>query len=82
MIIKHVVITEKSSLAMEEKNELQFVVDIGANKSQVMNEIEDRFDVTVLSVRTTITPKGEKKAFATLSETDSADALITKMGVL
>ncbi|OFV67424.1 MAG: Ribosomal protein L23 [Candidatus Syntrophoarchaeum caldarius] len=82
MIIKHVVVTEKSNLAMEEKNELQFIVDISANKSQIINEIEDRFDVTVLSVRTAITPRGEKKAYVTLSEADSADALITKMGVL
>jgi ribosomal protein L23 len=82
MIIKHVIVTEKSTLAMERNNELQFIVDVGAKKSQVVSEIEDLFDVTVIGVRTTVTPKGEKKAFVTLSEADSADAVITKMRVL
>ncbi|MCW7075846.1 MAG: 50S ribosomal protein L23 [Candidatus Syntropharchaeales archaeon] len=82
MIIKHVIVTEKSTLAMERNNELQFIVDIGAKKSQIASEIEDLFDVTVASVRTAVTPKGEKKAFVSLSKADSADTVITKMGVL
>ncbi len=82
MIIKHVIITEKSTLAMERDNELQFVVDVNTDKSHIRSDIENLFDVTVVGVRTTLTPQGEKKAFVTLSEADSADAVITKMGVL
>ncbi|HDM35923.1 MAG TPA: 50S ribosomal protein L23 [Candidatus Syntrophoarchaeum butanivorans] len=82
MILKHVIITEKSSAAMEQRNELQFIVDNRATKSQIRDEIENLFDVRVVSVRTTITPKGEKKAFVTLSDADSAEDVITKMGVL
>ena len=82
MILKHVIITEKSTAAMEQRNELQFIVDNRATKSQIRDEIENLFDVRVVSVRTTITPKGEKKAFVTLSDADSAEDVITKMGVL
>ena len=82
MIIKHVIITEKSTLAMERDNELQFIVDVNVDKSHIRSDIENLFDVTVVGVRTTLTPQGNKKAFVTLSEADSADAVITKMGVL
>ncbi len=52
------VITEKSTLMAEEKNQYTFEVDMRANKIQIKDAVERIFDVDVLDVRTLIvTPK-------------------------
>ncbi|MHC1566706.1 MAG: 50S ribosomal protein L23 [Candidatus Syntropharchaeia archaeon] len=80
MIIKHVYAKEKSDALMEH-NQLQFIVDINANKREIKEEIEKLFDVEVVKVRTMITPKGEKKATVTLSEKDDVETIARKLGV-
>jgi large subunit ribosomal protein L23 len=80
-IVKHPYITEKSTELIDEGNMLQFIVDINASKRQIKIEIEKLFDVRVEKVRTMITPRGDKRAIVTLSEEDSADEIMTRLGV-
>lgn len=53
-IIKHPVVTEKSTLAQEYNNTYAFVVDRRANKVEIKTAIEKIFGVKVLNVRTMV----------------------------
>ena len=59
-IILNPILTEKSSMIMETLNKYVFKVNVNANKIQIKNEIEARFKIKVLSVRT-MNFKGKKK---------------------
>jgi len=59
-IILSPVMTEKSSFLMEKNNQYVFKVHVNANKLQIKNEIEERFKVKILNVRT-IMIKGKNK---------------------
>ena len=80
-VIDHPLVTEKALNDMDFENKLQFRVDIDANKTEVREEVEDRYDVTVLDVNTMITMKGTKKAIVTLSEADEAQDVASRIGV-
>ncbi|MDY6957966.1 MAG: 50S ribosomal protein L23 [Halobacteriota archaeon] len=80
-VIKFPYVTEKATSIMDEKNTLTFMVDVRASKPQIRRDVEKLFDVTVVDVKTMITPKGEKKALVSLSDDDSADDIITRLGV-
>jgi large subunit ribosomal protein L23 len=72
--------TEKSMLAMEKENKLTFMVAKKANKSQIREEVEKRFDLKVLKINTVITKNG-KKAIVELDESYSADEIAGRIGV-
>ncbi len=55
------IITEKMTNLQEQRNQYAFEVDINANKLQILNAIQKKFNVKVESVRTN-TLKGKKKA--------------------
>ncbi len=74
------VATEKSMLALEKENTLTFIVERKATKSQIKREIERRFDVKVINVRTMISLEG-KKAMARLDPEFSADDVFGRIGV-
>jgi large subunit ribosomal protein L23 len=79
-IIKYPYVTEKATALIDDENVAQFIVDINAKKSQIKDEMEKLFDVKVVDVRTMITPKGVKKAITVLSEKDSVDEVMTRLG--
>jgi large subunit ribosomal protein L23 len=81
MTIKHPLVTEKAMDEMDFANKLQFVVDIDAAKPDVADAVETQFDVTVESVNTQVTPRGEKKATVKLSEDDDAQDVASRIGV-
>lgn len=81
MVIKSPYVTEKATIIMDENNTLQFLVDINANKKQIKREVEKLFDVDVESVKTMMTPKGEKKATVRLAPEYSADEIVSRLGV-
>jgi len=81
MTIKYPYVTEKAVDKMDFENKMQFVVDIDANKSEIADGVEDRFDVTVLKVTTMVTPQGEKKATVQLSEDEDAQEIASRIGV-
>ncbi|MEN6329440.1 MAG: 50S ribosomal protein L23 [Methanobacteriaceae archaeon] len=74
-------LTEKSMNAIDQKNELTFVIRRTAEKSQVKSAIQQLYEVKVERVNTQITSRGVKLAYVKLSEEDSAEDIAMKMGV-
>ncbi len=82
MILKHLLATEKAASLIDDENKLQFIVDIRATKRAIKEEVERIFETPVKSVRTMITPKGEKKAIVELEEGGKAKEVGTSLGIL
>ena len=80
-VIEYPIVTEKAMDAMDFDNAIQFVVDLDAAKPDIAEEIEQRYEVTVESVNTMITPEAEKKATVHLSEEDEAEDVASRIGV-
>ena len=80
-ILEHPLVTEKAMDEMDFDNKLQFITHIDASKPEISDEIEDRYDVTVVDINTQITPDAEKKATITLSEEDDATEIASRIGV-
>ena len=59
-IILSPILTEKSAFMTEKFNQYVFKVDVNANKIQIKNEIEKRFNVKILKV-STMRFKGKQK---------------------
>jgi large subunit ribosomal protein L23 len=74
-------LTEKTMNAIDQLNELTFVIRRTADKAQVKSAIEQLFDVKVERVNTQITSQGVKLAYIKLSEEDNAEDIAVKMGV-
>ena len=67
---------------IDSDNTMEFLVDIKANKTEIKKELEELYDVDVISIRTMITSKGEKKAAVKLAGDGSANELATTLGLL
>jgi len=80
-LIEHPLVTEKAMDEMDFDNKLQFVVDIDATKADVVDEVESRYEVSVVDVNTQITPRGKKKATVRLHEDDDAQEVASRIGV-
>lgn len=75
-------LTEKSMNAIDQNNELTFVVRKTANKAQVKAAFEKLYDVKVERVNTQIRiTTGEKLAYIKLAAEHSAEDIAMKMGV-
>jgi large subunit ribosomal protein L23 len=61
-IIRHPVMTEKSTMILEKSNAYVFVVDKSATKPEIKETIERIFNVKVVSVNT-IVMMGKRKVF-------------------
>ncbi len=73
-------LTEKSMNAIDQKNELTFVVRRTANKPVIKSAFEKLYDAKVLRVNTQIL-NGEKLAYIKLAAENSAEDIAVKMGV-
>jgi large subunit ribosomal protein L23 len=87
MVIKAILNTEKALRLLEEQNTLTLIVDDKANKQQIKEEVEKRFNVKVKSVRTlnTFTKSGkklEKKAYVRLEDDYKASDVIQNFGLM
>lgn len=80
-IIKKPHLTEKTMNAIDQNNELTFVVQRSANKAEIRSAFEDLYAVKVEKVNTQITSKGEKLAYIKLAAEHSAEDIAVKMGV-
>ena len=80
-IIKRPHLTEKTMNAIDQNNELTFVVQISANKSEIRSAFEDLYAVKVEKVNTQVTSKGLKLAYIKLAAEHSAEDIAVKMGV-
>ncbi len=82
MIIKSPYITEKVTGMIDANNTLEFLVNMRATKPEIKKSLEELYDVEVVSIRTLITSRGEKKAIVTLAKDGSANELATRLGLL
>lgn len=82
MIIKSPYVTEKVTGMIDRDNTIEFIVDIKSNKKQIKEELEKLYDIDIISVRTMITSRGEKKAAVKLAGDGSANELATRLGLL
>lgn len=82
MILHSPVKTEKAIGKIEYENTLTFMVDIGATKKQIADEVESLFRVKVAAVRTHLTAKGKKTAFVKLQKEFKADDVAVKLKML
>jgi large subunit ribosomal protein L23 len=82
MIIKSPYITEKVTGMIDSNNTLEFLVNMKATKPEIKKSLEELYDVEVVSVRTMITSRGDKKAIVKLAGEDSANELATRLGLL
>ena len=80
-LIEHPLVTEKAMDEMDFDNKLQFIVDLDATKAEIEDEIESRYEVTVVNVNTQVTPRGKKKATVRLGEDDDAQEVASRIGV-
>ena len=80
-IIKRPHLTEKTMNAIDQNNELTFVVQISARKSDIRSAFEDLYAVKVEKVNTQVTSKGLKIAYIKLAAEHSAEDIAVKMGV-
>jgi large subunit ribosomal protein L23 len=55
------IITEKMTNLQEQRNQYAFEVDMHANKIDILNEIQKKFNVKVESIRT-LTNRGKSKS--------------------
>ncbi|AAL63852.1 50S ribosomal protein L23 [Pyrobaculum aerophilum] len=81
-MIKRIVVTEKALRLAEKENKITLIVDRGATKKQIAEEVERLYNVKVEKVNTLITPRGEKKAYVKLTKEHNAMDLLSKLGVL
>ena len=79
--IKYPHVTEKAVDKMDFQNKLLFICHADASKSEIRDEVEGQFDVTVVDVTTQIRPDGSKKAVVALSEDDEAEDVASRIGV-
>ncbi|HIQ50793.1 MAG TPA: 50S ribosomal protein L23 [Nautiliaceae bacterium] len=87
MIIKAILQTEKAVRLQEEQNTLTLIVDDKANKKQIKEEVEKKFNVKVEDVRTlnTYTNSGKKlvkKAYVKLKDEYKASDIVKNYGAL
>jgi large subunit ribosomal protein L23 len=80
-LIRHPLVTEKAMNEMDFDNKLQFIVHVDATKTEIREEVESRYEVTIDKVNTQVTPKGTKKATVRLSEEDDAQEIASRIGV-
>ncbi len=74
-------VTEKTMNLIDMNNEITFVVNRKANKSQIKRAFEELYDEKVAKVNTHINPKGEKVAYIKLVEEEMAEEIAVRMGV-
>ena len=82
MILRYPLVTEKAMMLADRENTLQFVVDRGATKDQIQRELEATYEQEILSVRTMMTAKGEKKATVRFAREKAAEEILSRLGIM
>jgi large subunit ribosomal protein L23 len=80
-VIKYPTVTEKAVDKMDFENKMQFIVDLDAEKDEIVTDIERQFDIEIENITTMVTPDGEKKATVLLSDDYDAQEIASRIGV-
>ncbi|EGC32141.1 ribosomal protein L23a [Dictyostelium purpureum] len=81
-ILKAPLTTESATQKIEANNTITFMVDMYANKAQIADAFTKMYEAKVKRVNTLITPRGDKKAFVTLSPEFEAADVANKIGLI
>jgi large subunit ribosomal protein L23 len=79
--ILHPHVTEKTVDKMDFDNKMVFICQTDATKEEIVEEVEEQFDLNTTNINTMITPKGQKKAELTLSDEHDAQEVASRIGV-
>jgi len=82
MIIKSPYVTEKVTGMIDSNDTLEFLVNMQSTKPEIKRALKELYDVDVLTVRTMVTPRGQKKGIVKLAGEGSANELATRLGLL
>jgi large subunit ribosomal protein L23 len=74
-------VTEKSVDKMDFDNKMVFICQADATKAEIVEEIEEQFDVTTEGINTMVTAQGQKKAEVQLSDEHDAQEIASRIGV-
>lgn len=74
-------VTEKSVDKMDFDNKMVFICLPDATKEEIVEEVEEQFDVTTEGIRTMVTANGKKKAEVKLSDDHDAQEIASRIGV-
>ncbi len=81
-VIRYPLATEKAIRMIESDNIIIFVVERDATKTAIKEEIEKAYKVKVEKLNTLLTPKGQKRALARLSNDTPALDIATQLGLI
>ncbi|MCD6414815.1 MAG: 50S ribosomal protein L23 [Candidatus Diapherotrites archaeon] len=82
MVVRYPLLTEKAVNLIEKENKIVFIVDKASTKQDIRKEVEDQYGVKVGSIKTVVSPKGEKRAFVKLVGKNAAANLATKLNIM
>lgn len=82
MTLAYPLVTEKAMVLLENSNQLSFIVAKEAGKKQIKAAIESSFGKKIASVNTMMTSKGTKKAIITFEEKNSAEEILSQLGIV
>ncbi|MBN1166176.1 MAG: 50S ribosomal protein L23 [Methanospirillaceae archaeon] len=82
MVLKYPYATEKATTAVDEKSQLQFIVDNRASKADIKRAIEKTFGKEVTAVNTMMTTKGRKKATISFADNKAAEEIMSRLGIM
>jgi large subunit ribosomal protein L23 len=80
MVILIRLVSSEKAVREIENNILLFVVAKNATKEDIRRELETKFKIKVKSVRTYISPTGDKRAYVRLMPESSAADIADKIG--
>jgi large subunit ribosomal protein L23 len=75
-------VTEKAMVLLENVNQLSFIVRKDATKASIKAAMERSFDKKVASISTMMTTKGTKKAIITFEEKNTAEEILSQLGIV
>jgi len=82
MKVLHAMTTEKAVGAMEASNTLTFVVAQDATKTEIRRELESTWGEKVVSVNTSRTMNGRKKAIVKFEKKGAASQIASKLKLI
>ena len=74
--------SEKNIRQIERENVLAFIVERKATKADIKRAVEERFGVSVASVRTLTNTSGQKHAYVKLAPQSTALDVATDLGLI
>ena len=82
MTLAYPLVTEKAMVLLENSNQLSFIVEKEARKASIKAAVEKNFGKKIVSINTMMTSKGNKKAVITFEDKNSAEEILSQLGIV